>query len=46
MQDPEKQGTGCNAGRPIRPSEPPHPLLEEVMWVVNNYQRLSGPLNV
>ena len=25
MQDPEKQGTGCNAGRPIRPSKQPAP---------------------
>ena len=23
MQDPERQGTGCKAGRPIRPFEPP-----------------------
>ena len=31
----------ANAGKPIRPS-----TLTEAVWVVNNYQRRSKPLNV
>ena len=33
----------------IRPSKPPTPLLTEaveILWVVNNYQRLSKPLGM
>ena len=48
MQDPETLGTVCRAGRPIYPSKPP-PLAQRRswnMWAVNNYQRLSGALNV